>query len=151
MQPLQICIVPIIRIGQESWCLPYAGFLLKLRFLCNNLLKNFFCFLFILCDLIKCFPLILCLLICYFRCYTSSSNILILSSLVLHFRSNSFTCFCTQTLLSIRWIQRQSDSNFKNFTRENFVYNFGYSYKPWICMHTVLYINLSHALFHNVP
>ena len=26
MQPLQICIGPIIRIGQESWCLPYAGF-----------------------------------------------------------------------------------------------------------------------------
>ena len=28
MQPLQICIGPIIRIGRESWCLPYAGFLL---------------------------------------------------------------------------------------------------------------------------
>ena len=27
MQPLQICIGPIIRIGRESWCLPYAGFL----------------------------------------------------------------------------------------------------------------------------
>ena len=26
MQPLQICISPIIRIGRESWCLPYAGF-----------------------------------------------------------------------------------------------------------------------------
>ena len=26
MQPLQICIGPIIRIGRESWCLPYAGF-----------------------------------------------------------------------------------------------------------------------------
>ena len=26
MQPLQVCIGPIIRIGQESWCLPYAGF-----------------------------------------------------------------------------------------------------------------------------
>ena len=26
MQPLQICIGPTIRIGQESWCLPYAGF-----------------------------------------------------------------------------------------------------------------------------
>ena len=26
MQPLQICIGPIIRIGLESWCLPYAGF-----------------------------------------------------------------------------------------------------------------------------
>ena len=28
MQPLQICIGPTIRIGRESWCLPYAGFLL---------------------------------------------------------------------------------------------------------------------------
>ena len=27
MQPLQICIGPTIRIVQESWCLPYAGFL----------------------------------------------------------------------------------------------------------------------------
>ena len=27
MQLLQICIGPIIRIGRESWCLPYAGFL----------------------------------------------------------------------------------------------------------------------------
>ena len=26
MQQLQICIGPIIRIGRESWCLPYAGF-----------------------------------------------------------------------------------------------------------------------------
>ena len=26
MQPLQVCIGPIIRIGRESWCLPYAGF-----------------------------------------------------------------------------------------------------------------------------
>ena len=26
MQPLQIYIGPIIRIGRESWCLPYAGF-----------------------------------------------------------------------------------------------------------------------------
>ena len=26
MQPLQICIGPAIRIGRESWCLPYAGF-----------------------------------------------------------------------------------------------------------------------------
>ena len=26
MQPLQICIGPNIRIGRESWCLPYAGF-----------------------------------------------------------------------------------------------------------------------------
>ena len=25
--PLQICIGPTIRIGPESWCLPYAGFL----------------------------------------------------------------------------------------------------------------------------
>ena len=29
MQPLQICISPSIRIGRESWCLPYAGFLQK--------------------------------------------------------------------------------------------------------------------------
>ena len=27
MQPLENCIGPIIRIGRESWCLPYAGFL----------------------------------------------------------------------------------------------------------------------------
>ena len=27
MQQLPICIGPIIRIGRESWCLPYAGFL----------------------------------------------------------------------------------------------------------------------------
>ena len=34
MQPLQICIGPIIRIGRESWCLPYAGFFnAKLHFL----------------------------------------------------------------------------------------------------------------------
>ena len=26
MQPLQICIGPSIRIGRESWCLPYVGF-----------------------------------------------------------------------------------------------------------------------------
>ena len=26
MEPFQICIGPTIRIGQESWCLPYAGF-----------------------------------------------------------------------------------------------------------------------------
>ena len=26
MQPLQICIGPTIRIGRESWCLPYTGF-----------------------------------------------------------------------------------------------------------------------------
>ena len=25
MQPPQICIGPTIRIGRESWCLPYAG------------------------------------------------------------------------------------------------------------------------------
>ena len=30
MQPLQICIGPIIRIGRESWCLTYAGFFLLL-------------------------------------------------------------------------------------------------------------------------
>ena len=28
MRPLQICIGPTIRIGRESWCLPYAGFFL---------------------------------------------------------------------------------------------------------------------------
>ena len=28
MQPLQICIGPTIRIGRESWCLPYAEFLI---------------------------------------------------------------------------------------------------------------------------
>ena len=27
-QPLHICIGPTIRIGRESWCLPYAGFLM---------------------------------------------------------------------------------------------------------------------------
>ena len=27
MQPVQICIGATMRIGQESWCLPYAGFL----------------------------------------------------------------------------------------------------------------------------
>ena len=26
MQPLQNCIGPAIRIGRESWCLPYAGY-----------------------------------------------------------------------------------------------------------------------------
>ena len=26
MQPFKICIGPTIRIGRESWCLPYAGF-----------------------------------------------------------------------------------------------------------------------------
>ena len=26
MRPLQFCIGPTIRIGRESWCLPYAGF-----------------------------------------------------------------------------------------------------------------------------
>ena len=26
MQPIKICIGPSIRIGRESWCLPYAGF-----------------------------------------------------------------------------------------------------------------------------
>ena len=29
MQPLQICIGPTIRIGRESWYLPYAGFFSK--------------------------------------------------------------------------------------------------------------------------
>ena len=43
MQPLQICIGPIIRIGRESWCLPYAGFFgtnLK-KFTSVFLFKNF--------------------------------------------------------------------------------------------------------------
>ena len=31
MQPLQICIGPTIRISRESWCLPYAGFLVILK------------------------------------------------------------------------------------------------------------------------
>ena len=30
MHTLQICIGPTIRIGRESWCLPYAGFLYSL-------------------------------------------------------------------------------------------------------------------------
>ena len=30
MQPLQICIRPIIRIGREMLCLPYAGFFVNL-------------------------------------------------------------------------------------------------------------------------
>ena len=30
MQPLQNCIGPTIRIGRESWCLPYAEFLFLL-------------------------------------------------------------------------------------------------------------------------
>ena len=30
MQPLQVCIGPIIRIGRESWCLPYAGFFMMM-------------------------------------------------------------------------------------------------------------------------
>ena len=37
MQPLQICIGPIIRIGRESWCLPYAGFFLAISFSLLNL------------------------------------------------------------------------------------------------------------------
>ena len=42
MQPLQICIGPTIRIGRESWCLPYAGFL-KASFglFCNTYLLVF--------------------------------------------------------------------------------------------------------------
>ena len=44
MQPLQICIGPTIRIGQESWCLPYAGFLLNALDIVNiqNIIKNNF-------------------------------------------------------------------------------------------------------------
>ena len=33
-QPLQICIGPSIRIGRESWCLPYAGFFFNWFILC---------------------------------------------------------------------------------------------------------------------
>ena len=41
MQPFQICIGPIIRIGRESWCLPYAGFFwMKLLFLRDPSLKH---------------------------------------------------------------------------------------------------------------
>ena len=44
MQPLQICIGPIIRIGRESWCLPYAGFFLNgLKININLIIRqNFF-------------------------------------------------------------------------------------------------------------
>ena len=40
MQPLQICIGPTIRIGRESWCLPYAGFLGHTFKFHANLLHN---------------------------------------------------------------------------------------------------------------
>ena len=41
MQLLQICIGPIIRIGRESWCLPYAGFLAtEYEYLYQNLPEN---------------------------------------------------------------------------------------------------------------
>ena len=36
MQPLQNCIGPTIRIGQEILCLPYAGFLDKVSLLMIN-------------------------------------------------------------------------------------------------------------------
>ena len=39
MQPLQICIGPNIRIGRESWCLPYAGFfwfVYRLKIFCKR-------------------------------------------------------------------------------------------------------------------
>ena len=36
-QPLQICIGPTVRIGRESWCLPYAGFIKQKLF---NQTKN---------------------------------------------------------------------------------------------------------------
>jgi hypothetical protein len=39
MQPLQIFIGSTICIGQESWCLPYAGFL-SVGFLKNLLCQN---------------------------------------------------------------------------------------------------------------
>ena len=38
MQPLQICIGPTIRIGRESWCLPYAGF-----FYCRLYIFQYMC------------------------------------------------------------------------------------------------------------
>ena len=44
-QPLQICIGPAIRIGQESWCLPYVGFfrVLMPRWEMALLLWDLFC------------------------------------------------------------------------------------------------------------
>ena len=42
MQPLQICIGPTIRIGRESWCLPYAGFFLILFiFNCHHVIDKY--------------------------------------------------------------------------------------------------------------
>ena len=41
MQPLQTCIGPTIRIGRESWFLPYAGFFLQFAgFKGDSVLKN---------------------------------------------------------------------------------------------------------------
>ena len=40
MQPLQICIGNIIRIGRESWCLPYAGFFYWKKTFCSFFLRN---------------------------------------------------------------------------------------------------------------
>ena len=42
MQPLQICIGPIIRIGRESWCLPYAGFFILLIIVEHNKANGWF-------------------------------------------------------------------------------------------------------------
>ena len=49
MQPLQICIGFSIRIGRESWCLPYPGFSYILSYIvcmenCQNCISadNFF-------------------------------------------------------------------------------------------------------------
>ena len=39
-QPLQICIGPSIRIGRESWCLPYAGFFLEQPILLDVFLQT---------------------------------------------------------------------------------------------------------------
>ena len=36
MLPLQICSGPSIRIGRQSWCLPYVGFLLNISMLLQH-------------------------------------------------------------------------------------------------------------------
>ena len=41
MQRLQICIGPTIRIGRESWCLPYAGFFIITLFTLNKFEKEY--------------------------------------------------------------------------------------------------------------
>ena len=39
MQSLQVCIGPIIRIGRESWCLPYAGFFVNVLFYSRKIMN----------------------------------------------------------------------------------------------------------------